>query len=105
MIACMAAFLQHALRLETCVFFKLSGTQIVSQAEQTFSRASHVNKLAFLQDGTSRDVPRQPGMGRLVVPLSLDKNIFLSRFPALFLCPEKTHCPVPLETLIQIIIE
>ena len=33
MIACMAAFLQHAQRLETSVFFQLSGTQIVSQAE------------------------------------------------------------------------
>ena len=33
MIACMAAFLQHALRLETSVFFQLSGTQIVSQAQ------------------------------------------------------------------------
>ena len=37
--------------------------------------------VGFPRDGTSRDKPGQTGKGRPVVPLSRDKQIFLSRCP------------------------
>ena len=55
-----------------------------------------------------RDVPGQTGTGRPVVPLSRDNegtSVPVSLCPGtkkfcLSRCPEKLHCPVPLETLV-----